>query len=138
MRVSSSPSSRMRPSSLERGAAVHTQVIRQLLPVKGDGKGAAALLQSLGGKVRDKSAPDGLGAGAENAVGEGPVLPGENGHQVAQQLPLPRGARVVFPQQSAQADGEDFAVLGGHGGHQQGPAGEGVSFPKDLAGPHAA
>ena len=49
------------------GAAVHTQVIRQLLPVKGDEKGAAALLQGLGGKVRDKPAPDGLGAGAENA-----------------------------------------------------------------------
>ena len=45
---------------------------------------------------------------------------------------------MVFPQQSVQADGEDFAVLRGHGIHQQGPAGEGVSFPKDLAGPHMA
>lgn len=51
-------------------AAVHAQVIGQLLAVKGDLKAAGPLAEGLGGKVGEQASPDGL-------LGDMADLPGQ-------------------------------------------------------------
>ena len=59
-----------------KGAAVHTQVFGQLLPVKGDFHFPGTLAQHLGGQIRGEPAPDGFWGRVEHPPGQVEVLPG--------------------------------------------------------------
>ena len=62
------------PQLVGQGAAVHLQVVRQLLPGKGDGKLPGAVSRRLEGEIRKHPAPDGLGGGVEDPPGEPQVF----------------------------------------------------------------
>ena len=51
------------------GAALHVEIVGQLLPVEGDGKAGGAISPGLVGQVGQQAAPDGFGRGVKDLPG---------------------------------------------------------------------
>ena len=64
------------------GAAVYSQIIRQLLAVIGDLKGVVSGLFGALGKIRHEPSPDGLGTGVQNSLGQLQAFVGTDGQQI--------------------------------------------------------
>ena len=119
------------------GAAVHAQVIRQLLPVEGDIKFPAAVLGRLKGQVAEQPAPDALGTGVHDAPGQVQAFPGGDGEHIADQPVMEAAGVGADGEHAIGIQKQHLRRLVGHGADHQLFAGQaGVVFRKDLPCAH--
>ena len=118
------------------GAAVHRQIVRQLLAVQGDVKRRPSRLQRLGGQVAEELVPGGPAGHVADLPGEGQIPPRQHGQQVPGEFRRPRqaaGQRLHPPQE------EHLRRLRRQHTHLQGLAPQaGVGLREHLAGPGQA
>ena len=118
------------------GAAVHRQIVRQLLAVQGDVELGPPRLQRLGGQIADELVPGGPPGHVADLPGERQIPPRQHG----QQIPGEDGsARQIVRQRPAAVQEERLRRLRRQHAHLQRFAFEtGIGLREHLAGPGQA
>ena len=116
------------------GAAVHIQVVGQLLAAEGDVEFQPALLGRLEGEIGEKPAPDGFGGGVEDAPGEGQIFVGGNGQQIGHQTAVMGALTEALVEHPSHIQPQNLRRLRGHHAHHHGLLGQGgVGLSKDVS-----
>ena len=115
-------------------AAVEVEVIGEGLTVEWNRKGSAPGFRRLIGKIEQQTPPDGLGAGAEDALRQGEVFVKRDVEQIVIQHLLPAAFRVRCAEQAVEVEEQHLRVLVGNSVHHHRLPTISVSLGEDLPG----
>lgn len=115
-------------------AAVEVEIIGEGLTVEGDRKGTAPGLSRLVREVEQQPTPDGLGAGAEDALRQGKVFVEGDVEKIVVQHLLPAALRVGCAEQAVEVEEQHLRVLVGDGVYHHRLGTIGVGLGEDLPG----